>query len=173
MPDDGRLPPAAGPAVIIREALPTDVDALALLEADRFASDRLSRRSLLGLIRSRSACVLLASRKGRTVGYAVVLLRRGCRSARLYSIAVAAEEAGRGIGSRLLAAAESAARVRGAGRMHLEVREDNPDAVKLYQRAGFHPAGRRSDYYEDGMAALLFARDLAGPAAITPRPRAA
>src|SRR6476619_2009218 len=84
MPEDGRSPPAAGSAVVIREALPTDIDALAQLEADRFASDRLSRRNLLGLTRSRSACVLVASRDGRPLGYAVLLTRRGARSARLY-----------------------------------------------------------------------------------------
>ena len=158
MPEDGRPPPGSG--LVIREARSTDIDALTLLEANRFISDRLSRRSLAALARSPSACLLVASRGGKPIGYAALLTRRGGRSARLYSIAVAAEEAGHGIGSLLLAAAEDAARLRHAERMHLEVRADNSTAVAFYERSGYRPIGQRPGYYDDGMTALLFARNL-------------
>src|SRR5262245_6034654 len=129
MPEDGRAPPEAGSGFSIRLARSTDIAALARLEADRFASDGLSRRSLVALSKSSSADFLVACRVNEPVGYTVLLTRRGGRSARLYSIAVAAKEAGRGIGARLLQAAEDAARRRGADRMHLEVRADNSAAV--------------------------------------------
>ena len=158
MPEDGRPPPGSG--LVIREALSTDVDALARLEADRFTSDRLSRRSLAALARSPSACLLVACRGGGLIGYTLLLTRRGGRGARLYSIAVAAAEAGRGVGSRLLAAAEEVALLRSAERVYLEVRADNPRAVALYKRSGYRPIGERPGYYEDGTTALLFARDL-------------
>ena len=164
MPEDGRKPPVAGSGFTFREARSTDIDALARLEADRFVSDRLSRRSLLALAKSPSADLLVACRAEAPIGYVALLTRRGGRTARLYSIAVAAEEAGRGVGASLLAAAEDAARARDADRMHLEVRADNPAAVTFYERAGYRPVGRRPGYYEDGMTALLFARDLSGPA---------
>ncbi len=160
MPEDGRPPPASDSGSVIREARSTDIHALALLEADRFASDRLSRRSLMALAKSNSACLLVAVRAKQPVGCAVLLTRRGGRSARLYSIAVAADEAGRGVGSRLLAAAEEAARDRGFDRLHLEVRADNPAAVSFYEKSGYRPIGERPDYYEDGMTALRFARQL-------------
>jgi ribosomal protein S18 acetylase RimI-like enzyme len=32
--------------------------------------------------------------------------------------------------------------------------------VSFYERAGYRPSGERPGYYEDGMTALLFARDL-------------
>lgn len=171
MPEDGRRPPAAGSGLLIREALSTDIDALTLIEADRFASDRLSRRSLAALSKSPSASMLVATRGVRPVGYALILTRRGSHSARLYSIAVAAEEAGRGVGSRLLAAAEEAAIERGARRLHLEVRADNSPAITFYERLGYKPAGERPEYYEDGMTALLFARHLPDPARLSSRPR--
>jgi ribosomal protein S18 acetylase RimI-like enzyme len=155
--------------LVIREAHSTDIDALTLIEADRFVSDRLSRRSIAALSRSRSACMLVASRGGRPIGYAVFLTRRGGQSARLYSIAVAQGEAGRGIGSRLLAAVEEAAIKRGARRLHLEVRADNSTAVSFYERLGYKPAGERPGYYEDGMTALLFARHLPDPARFSAR----
>jgi ribosomal-protein-alanine N-acetyltransferase len=169
MPEDGRRPPAAGSGLVIREALSTDIDALTLIEADRFVSDRLSRRSLVSLSKSRSACMLVATRSGQPIGYAVLLTRRGSQSARLYSIAVAGEEAGHGIGSRLVAAAEEAAVKRGARRLHLEVRADNSTAVRFYERLGYKPAGQRPCYYEDGMTALLFARHLPDRARLSAR----
>jgi ribosomal protein S18 acetylase RimI-like enzyme len=155
----------------VRRARLADIDALARLEADSFASDKLSRRSLLHLIRSPSAIVLVAARGTEVLGDAAVLLRRGSRRARLYSIAVDAREAGRGVGSQLMEAAENAARGRKAERLHLEVRADNAAAIRFYQRRGYKEVGRRDRYYEDGMDALLFARPLAVPLPAAPARR--
>lgn len=111
--------------------------------------------------------MLVACRAGEIVGYAILLTRRNIRSARLYSVAVAPQAAGQGIGRRLLAEMEAAARRRRARRLHLEVREDNKSAIRLYEQSGYGPIGRRPDYYSDGMTALLYARDL--PPAARPR----
>ncbi len=140
---------------------------MARLEADSFATDKLSRRSFLHFVRSPSAAFLVACRGDRPLGYVVLLFRRGGRSARLYSIAVAAEEAGQGVGSRLLAAAEDTARGRNAERLHLEVRTDNPVAIRFYRQKGYREVGTREDYYEDGMAALLFSRNLTASRPVT------
>jgi ribosomal protein S18 acetylase RimI-like enzyme len=167
MPRDCLLHSASDAELEIREARTTDIDRLAQLEAHIFSSDRLSRRSLAALIRSGSAIVLVAELAARLLGFAVILTRRGSRTARLYSIGV--RQPGHGTGSRLLAAAETAARTRGAERMRLEVRPDNPEAARFYERAGYQPFGRRADFYEDGMAANLYARDIATRAR-TPAP---
>lgn len=52
-----------------------------------------------------------------------------------------------GIGGALLADAMARALALGANAIFLEVGEDNPAAVALYQRAGFVPVGRRPGYY--------------------------
>jgi ribosomal protein S18 acetylase RimI-like enzyme len=130
------------------------------LEAESFATDRLSRRSLAALVRSPSAHVLVACRDRHVAGYAVLLTRRGSLSARLYSIAVATSEAGRGVGKRLLDEVEKLAASLGAARLSLEVRADNPAAIRLYERSGYRPIGERADYYEDGMSARIFERQL-------------
>src|ERR1041384_111664 len=109
MREDNRPPPDGRSGLVIREALFSDIDALTAIEAECFASDRLSRRSLTSLAKSPSASVFVACVAGRPVGYAVVLTRRGSRKARLYSIAVHPNAGGRGIGSSLLAAAEDMA----------------------------------------------------------------
>lgn len=163
MPSDSPNPPPGRTGLVLREARRTDIDALAKLEAECFSTDRLSRRSLASLARAPSAFVVLASLDA-PVGYAVLLTRRGGRSARLYSIAVSPNSAGRGVGRRLLQAIEDEARRRGASRMHLEARADNGSAIHLYEKMGYRLVGRRDDYYEDGAPALLFARQLsAGP----------
>jgi ribosomal protein S18 acetylase RimI-like enzyme len=168
MPDDGHLP-SKSDAIEIRKARPSDIDALASLEQRSFTTDRLSRRRFSALLKSPSAHMLIALRQGALAGYALVLIRSGSRAARLYSIAVEADEGRRGIGARLLAAAEAAARAAGAESLRLEVRADNRAAVRLYQTAGYRQRGHRPGYYEDGVTALLYSRDLTerdNPAAV-------
>jgi ribosomal protein S18 acetylase RimI-like enzyme len=167
MREDSRSPPHGRSGLVIREARSSDIDALTAIEAACFASDRLSRRSLASLAKSPSASVIVACIEGRPVGYAMILTRRGSRKARLYSIAVSPNASGRGIGSSLLAAAEDMACRLGASRLHLEVRADNPTAIRLYERAGYRALGQKLDYYEDGAMALLLGREL--PATIPAR----
>jgi ribosomal protein S18 acetylase RimI-like enzyme len=171
MPEDSPSPPSGAAQVSIREAQASDVHDLAKLEAEAFNSDRLSRRSIAALAKSRSASLLVACRDGDLLGYALVLFRRGSRSARLYSLAVAPSTGGAGIGGALLRAAEAAASARGADRLALEVRIDNVAAIRLYHGAGYALLGRRENYYSDGAAALRYARDLCDPArSQNPRP---
>lgn len=130
----------------------------------------MSRRRFAVLATRPSACVLVAYRGRDIVGYAILLTRRGIRSARLYSLAVAPEAAGQGIGKRLLSEIEAAALRRHALRLRLEVRADNPRAISLYKDAGYGFFGRRPGYYSDGMEALLFARELVPAMRRRPRP---
>ena len=64
----------------------------------------------------------------------------------LLLIAVNPEHRRRGLGRVLLQALRDAARDRGAERIFLEMRSNNP-AEKLYRDFGFEPIGRRRDYY--------------------------
>lgn len=151
----------------IRQALASDVDGLVALEYAVFAADRLSRRSFRRLVASPSARVLVAAEQDRIVGCAIVLFRAGSRSARLYSIAVTPGMAGAGRGRALLSSAAAAAAERGCTQLRLEVREDNPRAMALYEMNGFVPTGRRPGYYADGATAVRYARPIAGTAART------
>jgi [ribosomal protein S18]-alanine N-acetyltransferase len=81
----------------------------------------------------------------------------------LLLVAVRPELRGRGIGSRLLEIFKNDAKSRGAERVFLEMRHNNP-AISLYRAAGFEPLGRRPDYYRlsDGsrLDAITFGCDL-------------
>jgi GNAT superfamily N-acetyltransferase len=54
---------------------------------------------------------------------------------------------GMGIGARLLAAAERAARAHGAAFAEIGVERDNPGARRLYERAGYRVHGERVDEF--------------------------
>ncbi|WP_374405066.1 GNAT family N-acetyltransferase [Pelagerythrobacter sp.] len=81
----------------------------------------------------------------------------------LLLIGVRPELRGRGIGRALLERAFADARARGAERMFLEMRDNNP-ALGLYAATGFEPIGRRKAYYRlpsgQFLDAITFARQL-------------
>ncbi len=145
---------------IIRSAEAGDLDALVALEQRSFAGDRLSRRQLAQHLASTTACVLVAERDTALLGDALLLFRAHSRAARLYSLVIAAEARGQGLGRALLEAAEEAARARGTSEVRLEVRADNPQAIALYESVGYILRDLRSDYYEDGMAARRYRKRL-------------
>lgn len=68
----------------------------------------------------------------------------------------------RGLGVSLLTQFAASAHARGADRLLLEMRQDNP-AEHLYRQFGFIPVGRRAGYYRsssgDRLDALTFACD--------------
>jgi len=143
-----------------RPAARADVEALVGLEERCFPDDRLTRARFLALLRRPSAAFIVAPGATGIAGYALLLLRRGSRVARLYSIAVDPGARGQGLGRRLVEAALDLARERGAGILRLEVRVDNASAIALYRALGFHDFATRRDYYDDGTDALRFEKAL-------------
>ncbi|BAU47138.1 acetyltransferase [Sulfurifustis variabilis] len=144
----------------MRRARESDLTALLALERE-FPGDRLSRRSFRHLLARAKADVWVCEEKGALLGNAIVLYRRGTRTARLYSLVVAASARGRGIGQSLVAHAERHAAAAGCEVMHLEVRSDNPGALALYAGRGYAVVGRAHGYYEDGADALRLKKRLA------------
>jgi ribosomal-protein-alanine N-acetyltransferase len=144
----------------IRPALPADLDDLERLERGTFESDRLSRRSLRNFIASPRVALIVAHTGAKLAGYALLAFRRGSLVARLYSIAVDPAHGRRGIGRGLIDAAMAQARARGARILRLEVRSDNDQALRFYEKLGFHNFGRYADYYEDGGSAERMERPL-------------
>ena len=83
--------------------------------------------------------------------------------AEVYRIAVDPGCRRLGCGKALLSAFEEAASGKGAAALYLEVREGNEAAVRLYEAAGWHLAGRRKRYYRDPVEdALLYRKETKG-----------
>jgi ribosomal protein S18 acetylase RimI-like enzyme len=155
-------PPGSSPATVkLRRAREADLDALVALEQAVFTTDVLSRRSFRRFLTAPGAALIVAENDDRIAGYVLVLYPPRSKLARLYSIAVAPHIVRRGIGPRLLAAAEKAARRHGRRAMRLEVHEHNGRAIARYEKSGYRPFGRHRGYYEDRADALRFEKPLA------------
>jgi [ribosomal protein S18]-alanine N-acetyltransferase len=95
------------------------------------------------------------------------LSRHGFEEEELLLFAVAPAHRKLGLGQRLLSRFAQAAQARGALRLLLEMREDNP-AGRLYRHFGFAEIGRRPGYYRTPgglrLDAITFACDCPLPA---------
>lgn len=144
----------------IRRAVLADLPALVALERRAFTTDHLSLRQYRHHLANPRALVLTAVDAGGLLGKAVVFFRKGSDIARLYSIAVDDAARGRGIAKALLHAVERGARTRGCARLRLEVRQDNPGAIRLYEKLGYHRFAAIAGFYEDGADAWRYEKIL-------------
>jgi [ribosomal protein S18]-alanine N-acetyltransferase len=167
-------------SLALRRMTAADIGAVLGLERALFGEEAWSRQMLAGELREQPASrhYLVAVDDGVLVGYGG-LLAAG-QQADVLTLAVAAHQWGRGIGSALLSALLTEAARRGCTEVFLEVRTDNERAQQLYRRYGFAPIGVRKGYYQpSGADALVMRRALrpaepAGSAdAEAGRPRAA
>jgi ribosomal protein S18 acetylase RimI-like enzyme len=145
---------------LIRLARIDDLPGLARLEQDCFQGDRLSRRQFRYLIRKANAAVLVLEQAEALLGNAVLLFSRATSVARLYSLAVHPDHRGQGLGRRLMQAIEVEAWRHQRAYLRLEVRQDNPVALQLYQSLGFRRLGEYPDYYDDHMGAWRLEKSL-------------
>ncbi len=153
------MSPKAAP-VALRRGRSSDLGALVALEQAVFTTDVLSRRSFRHFVGSSHSSLIIAEESGTLAGYCLVLYPPRSKLARLYSIAVAPHIGGKGVGPRLLAAAEAAAKRRGRRAMRLEVHEHNTRAIARYEKSGYRLFGRHHDYYDDYGDALRFEKSL-------------
>ncbi|HKT89977.1 MAG TPA: ribosomal protein S18-alanine N-acetyltransferase [Candidatus Sulfotelmatobacter sp.] len=149
----------------IRPARPDDVDSMMGLASaslaaahwsrdqyQQFFSDEPSRRFLIVAEDETSSLISL-------LGFLVA--RHLPPDWELENVVVAPTAQRRGIGKRLLGALFAAARETNSEAVFLEVRESNASARRLYEKAGFHPQGRRKSYYSNPIEdAILYRRDL-------------
>lgn len=146
-------------SVRLRRARLADLDALLALEA-LFPSDRMTRPTLRRFLRHPSAQLWVAAQGRQLVGDLLLLFRRGSDSARIYSVVVAPQARGQGLGERLIARAERAATAAGCKRIKLEVRRRNRPAQALYAKRGYQLVKALPGYYEDGSDGLRLAKEL-------------
>ncbi len=103
-----------------------------------------TRSQCAGILPMDGVTLMVADGGAGLLGFA--LYRTVFADAELLLLAVAPDAQGRGIGRKLLAQFVGNAKTKGASKIHLEVRDGNP-ATRIYEAAGFAPAGRRRNYY--------------------------
>lgn len=154
---------------IIRPVRESDLPQLLKLEATCFETDRLSRRSFLHWFKSTRRLFLVVERNTELFGYGLVILYKGTRLARLYSLAVQPDFRRQGIGRDLLEHLEELAAAKGRLAMRLEVNRINRPAIALYESSGYRVFGLYADYYENHNDALRMQKRIRFPSeCITP-----
>jgi [ribosomal protein S18]-alanine N-acetyltransferase len=147
-------------SINVRDGRPRDLEAIARLENESFEADRVSRRSLREFLRAPHRPLIAATIDDELAGYVLISLRKGARALRIYSLAVGARFARRGVGRALLQAAEGYGRRHRRAVLTLEVRYDNAAAIALYESCGFRQFGEHPHYYADGATALRYEKSL-------------
>ena len=90
---------------------------------------------------------LVVEENGKILGYCGVLLVLD--EGEITNVAVCRQRQREGIGQFLLSGLFLLLRERGIRVLHLEVRESNRTAIRLYERMGFQKDGLRRNYYTD------------------------
>lgn len=135
--------------ITIRDTREADLTPLVALEQRCFATDRLSKRSFSYWIKSKHRVFLVVLQDEQIIGYGLVIMRKGTRLARLYSIAIDKDIAGKGIGRQLMLALEKQTVAAGKLFLRLEVEKTNERAIGLYQSMGYKIFGDYEHYYEN------------------------
>lgn len=142
---------------MIRSAVVSDLSSILTIEAEAFATDRLSKRSLRYMLKNPQASFWVTEQEASLQGYAILLEHRRSNSARLYSIALSSQFQGKGLADALMAHLERHCK---KPAIKLEVRQDNLRAQKFYARRGYENIGVREGFYADGMSALVLRKAL-------------
>lgn len=148
----------------LRPATLDDTASLHALEQRLFEPHNypISRR----MFRHHLTCNLLYVALGENeelLGYALMLVR-GRKSAKLYSLGVDVRARGQGVAHALLERLVNEACALPMRRIVLEVRTDNKGAIHLYEKHGFVTLRRLAGFYRDGCDALLMQRPCCGSA---------
>ncbi len=141
-------------ALQFRPAEGHDLDALLAIEARCFTSDRLTRRRFQHWLKAKNCVFLVCQDADGLVGYGLVLLHKGTRLSRLYSLAVHPRARGQGVAKQVIQNVETATSDRGRLYMRLEVAKTNLAAIAVYEAVGYRVFDEYSDYYEDHSDAL-------------------
>jgi len=132
----------------IRRAHLGDINAISQIELLCFPGPAAYTRKQLAYLalKANSSC-FVDECDGRIRGFIILVYRRKSSYAGIETVDVDPEFQGKGVGVRLLAAAEADMRIRGVKKVKLEVSERNDSAVNLYKKMGFFEQERLVNYY--------------------------
>lgn len=140
----------------LREMLTEDLDQVMELEEELFSAPW-TKEGFFTFLSRRDTMFLVVEEKGRILGYCgvMIVLDEG----EITNVAVTRKRQREGIGQFMLEGLFRLLEEIGVVTLHLEVRQSNLTAIRLYERCGFVQDGLRKAYYTDPMEdALLMSR---------------
>jgi [ribosomal protein S18]-alanine N-acetyltransferase len=159
------MPPRRGRTrahVRVRRARPSDLEAIAALEAAAFQPFRRASRASLrrSLASARQSVWVVDAPAGGLA--ALLVLWHHPRLVRVYDVATRPDLQGQGLGSRLMEHAEELARKAGARIVSLEADPREAGLVEWYLHRGYSIVARLPGYYAPGRAAVRMRKALDG-----------
>ena len=136
--------------MLIRPATPCDVPSIRALEQQAEIAAHWAEREYDALFAAQAPprVTLVATSEAdasRVIGFAIA--RCATAEWEIENLVVAPEKRNRGVGIKIIRELLLQAQSAGATSVLLEVRESNLAARRLYEKLGFSPHGRRSNYY--------------------------
>lgn len=132
--------------IVVREMTPNDLEQVWEIEKELFSVPWTKEGFLTYLLKS-EALFLVAEEKEEILGYCGILMVLD--EGDITNVAVKPSRQREGIGKLLLKSLLLLTGERGICQIHLEVRESNAQAIRLYEREGFVRDGLRKNYYTD------------------------
>src|SRR5512133_375667 len=129
-----------------------DLNALRHLEKVCLPKDAWPLSVLLAVLTFSGIVRLKAVEDGQMIGFIAGDPRPSEGFSWIATIGVLPEYRGKGIGRALLEACESQLPTQ---RIHLSVRTDNEEAIRMYKFAGYYVIDRWAKYYNDGEDAIV------------------
>lgn len=138
--------------MILREMLVEDLDQVVAVEEALFHVPW-TREGFFTFLTRKDAMLLVVEEKGEILAYASLLMVLD--EGDVLNVAVRGDRQREGIGSFLMESLLRLAVGQGCTTVHLEVRESNHTALRLYERLGFLRDGIRKGYYSDPVEAAV------------------
>ena len=144
--------------MIFREMLVEDLDQVMELEEDLFTVPW-TKEGFFTFLTREDTMFFVVEEKEKILGYCSMM--RVLDEGDILNVAVRRDRQREGIGQFLVDSLFRMAKPLGIRLVHLEVRESNGSARRLYQRMGFREDGLRKNYYTDPTeAAVLMTKEL-------------
>ena len=135
--------------VAIEKASIKHLDTLYEIEMKCFETEAFTKQQIAYLLADSNSVILVSKVKGEIVGFVIgkINLDRKPATAHILTIDVSPEHRRKGIGRSLLQEIEKTFKHEGAKICCLEARENNIEALSLYEKFGYERVGRLENYY--------------------------
>jgi len=125
------------------------LDKLYEIEEQCFDQEAFTKRQIAYLLADYNTIALVARANSDIAGFIIaqVEIENDTLCGHIITINVAPTHRRKGVASKMLKETEDLLRLKGMVECHLEVREDNTSALKLYQNSGYQKIGKLAKYY--------------------------